>query len=167
MTTSGHGTKRMLSRGPALLLAPLLLLCRGNPGPSAATPTLCFCLFGLLSVFVFAFVFNCWCLFYICPPPPVLFRAVSPTPALPPPVPRAALRVELAPSSGSGAHRESPSSSASLPLPARVSPVPTRVAAPGPLREGCPTASAAASALLPTWGGKKEKFGLAGALGDG
>ncbi|XP_074965976.1 transmembrane protein 132B isoform X2 [Phalacrocorax aristotelis] len=28
MTTSGHGTKRMLSRGPALLLAPLLLLCR-------------------------------------------------------------------------------------------------------------------------------------------
>ncbi|XP_041890833.1 transmembrane protein 132B isoform X1 [Corvus kubaryi] len=28
MTSSGHGTKRMLSRGPALLLAPLLLLCR-------------------------------------------------------------------------------------------------------------------------------------------
>ncbi|CAM9536858.1 unnamed protein product [Bubo scandiacus] len=28
MTTSGHGTKRMRSRGPALLLAPLLLLCR-------------------------------------------------------------------------------------------------------------------------------------------
>ncbi|XP_042661481.1 transmembrane protein 132B [Tyto alba] len=28
MTTSGHGTKRMRSRVPALLLAPLLLLCR-------------------------------------------------------------------------------------------------------------------------------------------
>ncbi|XP_040467272.1 transmembrane protein 132B [Falco naumanni] len=28
MTTPGHGTKRMRSRGPALLLAPLLLLCR-------------------------------------------------------------------------------------------------------------------------------------------
>lgn len=40
MTTSGHGTKRMLSRGPALLLAPLLLLCRGNPQFRAATPTL-------------------------------------------------------------------------------------------------------------------------------
>lgn len=92
MTTSGHGTKRMLSRGPALLLAPLLLLCRGNPGPAAATPALWFCLFGLVFVFILVFVFNDLCLFYISPPPPVLFKAVSPILALPPPAPPGAPR---------------------------------------------------------------------------
>lgn len=126
----------MLSRGPALLLAPLLLLCRGNPGPAAATPPLCSCLSALLVVFVSVFVFNYLCLFHSCPLPRCYLRPFPPCqPSLPGSPRRSAQRCGCsalrAPSLGRT--KKSPSSSA----------VPCRHECRG-LREGCPPASAAA-----------------------
>lgn len=77
MTTSGHGTKRMLSRGPALLLAPLLLLCRGNPRFRDPDPRVCLFVFSkLFLIILFPPGFYLWFFFLSTGPR----RVVGPPP---------------------------------------------------------------------------------------
>lgn len=154
MTTSGHGTKRMLSRGPALLLAPLLLLCRGNPGPAAATPPLRSCLFRLLFVFISVFVFSCLCLFRVCSLSRCYLRPFPPSqPSLP-----------GAPRSAAGGTRSrlrlwgAPRSPHPAPLSPSSSAVPTGVPCPHACR-GLPAPCARAARCFGRcrFGGKKRK----------
>lgn len=190
MTTSGHGTKRMLSRGPALLLAPLLLLCRGNPQRRRRDP----------GPVVFCFVVVLFKL-PVLRFPLFLFMAVSPFPVLPPTWPRraagsvvprpphdpplvralrAALRArgwDARRSPALGRTKLSPSiSTAAAPSPRRVHsrlpvfphrPLPTRVAGSSAPAWGAAPRLRPLPADRCQSGGKKEKFGLPGVLGAG
>lgn len=76
----------MLSRGPALLLAPLLLLCRGNPRFRDPDPRVCLFVFSkLFLIILFPPGFYLWFFFLstgprrVVGPPPRALRAVGHT----------------------------------------------------------------------------------------